>query len=522
MRNTPLYLAISLALALPVQAMDRCDLKFWDRDCGSTTETTTETAWWESDFSWKDVDLSQLLPEQFDLLSVAEFLNWDVGHLRELSGKQVRKIRQQEFGKLPAATQTDFFLNFDPRQVTAEDLGHLLPEGWQAQKNGRFSFAPRTEVSLPRMAQRAGEQISLPQLADFGKKLCIGGEVEGVPSMLEEVGTLLVQDGFPDFTIEQHAQSGMLHVRGGGVEFSFLPPVQVRQAEADYALGIMLRHDGAYDLITPGGFQLTLNPAPVMLPDLSRLAGDALLKLAEDGVSELQLPGQGKLAGRFQPLVQGESQNRQPGFYVQGEPGRGQKVEVVLEDGRMQEMRPAIRKPDEFTHACKRFPGVRDVTLKTDGEIEVETSNDDQLRFVPSLEVAEPETPVETPLEPIITVKEDNSAFVFTDSEGNQQEVFLQEEPVETPTEAPEESVESSNEVSEAPLETEVTEPEVTEPEATEPEATETPVEPIEDTPPTPPELAEGSSDDSEAANPPEATEPSATNPDAGEEITEY
>ena len=99
-----------------------------------------------------------------------------------------------------------------------------------------------------------------------------------------------------------------------------------------------------------------------------------------------------------------------------------EKIEIVLEDGTMQEMLPAIQSQTVFEELAKSIAGTENLNIKKDGTIDLVFSGT-PISLKPALNITKSQTGSSGT--PTFNTKNDGT-LIFDDGNGNIQEFNLQ------------------------------------------------------------------------------------------------
>ena len=366
----------------------------------------------------------------FDPFAVAGFKsqqlqNFNPKAIFGFDALQVQNFAPDEFKNMPSKDISEMLANFDPAKINPNDVQQLLPPDWNINANGVLQPPPGANLAFPSFAPQVANSIKLPDIPNFSKGFGLGGTGTDVIAGLND--TLAALGVGNQFNFKQSPVDGILHVKGSGdatgIQFAFLPDAdKMVQAPDGTQPGLSLNQAGHYVLTTPDGMQIPLIPAPVDFSKIVDAIPGGSIEMGSKGETMLNIPGEGKFMGIFQETVIPDPQNRPPGKYYSGTPFVDEKIEIVLEDGTMQEMLPAIQSQTAFEELAKSIAGVENLNMKKDGTIDLVFSGT-PISLKPALTIAKSQAGSSGT--PTLNTKNDD-ILIFDDGNGNVQEFNLQ------------------------------------------------------------------------------------------------
>ena len=366
----------------------------------------------------------------FDPFAVAGFKsqqlqNFNPKAIFGFDALQVQNFAPGEFKNMPSKDISEMLANFDPAKINPNDVQQLLPPDWNIDANGVLEPPPGANLAFPSFAPQVSNSIKLPDIPNFSKGFGLGGTGTDVIAGLND--TLAALGVGNQFNFKQSPVDGILHVKGSGdasgTQFAFLPDAdKMVQAPDGTQPGLSLNQAGHYVLTTPDGMQIPLIPAPVDFSKIVDAIPGGSIEMGSKGETMLNIPGEGKFMGIFQETVIPDPQNRPPGKYYSGTPFVDEKIEIVLEDGTMQEMLPAIQSQTVFEELAKSIAGTENLNIKKDGTIDLVFSGT-PISLKPALNITKSQTGSSGT--PTFNTKNDGT-LIFDDGNGNIQEFNLQ------------------------------------------------------------------------------------------------
>ena len=227
---------------------------------------------------------------------------------------------------------------------------------------------------------------------------------EELPPIVDQLEETLAEVGMPELTVTQ--EDGIVNVTGSGdlagTELTFVPDEEtIVQVEDGTPAGVTQDENGFYVVVTTGGIQMTLSPAPKNPVQLLKLAhgkkGKGKLKRKKHGGFHFPVEGYGNVAAVFNPMIMPAPVGMLPGIFIEGMIGS-----VVYPDGTMQVMHPAMPDIAQLQAATTAFLGI-EITLEyqADGTAKFKLDGQD-FKAIPNFEVTEDDSTATT--QPVLEV----------------------------------------------------------------------------------------------------------------------
>ncbi|EDN70399.1 hypothetical protein BGP_4078 [Beggiatoa sp. PS] len=333
---------------------------------------------------------------------------------------------QIEVEKLSSTEIIKIVSNLNATTVQPQDIEKFLPSDVTIDINtGKLKVKPG-KLKLPKKGKPdILAAVALPSLPDFNVSFSLGGGVSTENTILAELNQTLAHSavGLSEFSFTQQ-DSGILDVAGAGIKLSLMPSGDIEQLAEGTPPGLIVNETGNYELVTTESKKITFQSAPANLENLLEVIPNSEVEINEYGEIHLDITGEApsQLVGVFGTFIETAPEGLTPGIHFEGTVGVNEVAKIVLSDGTMQVMSPAVL--DRQSVEIATPPLLRQMLTYqylANGEVLFELEGY-RYKAIPELTVAV----VETREQPLLTVLEPGKLIEHLMVDGKRQLFHLE------------------------------------------------------------------------------------------------